>query len=625
MSLLENINSPNALNELGFPELETLASEVREFLIKNISHSGGHLASNLGVVELSIALHRTFDTETDRLVFDVGHQCYTHKILTGRRDDFASLRSFGGISGFPKPSESVHDAFAAGHASTSISAALGMARARTLLGDDHHVVAVIGDGALTGGLAYEALNDAGQSGEPVIVILNDNEMSIERNVGGISQHLARLRLKPSYAKFKDAFRRATGKLPGGKYIYRFVHRSKTILKNLLLPANMFESMGFTYLGPIDGHDIKSMSNLFQVAKSYRRPVLIHIVTTKGKGYAYSEKHPEAYHGISKFDVQSGRVPRAASATFSEVFGREMVELGKHARVAAITAAMESGTGLSAFHALYPERFFDVGIAEGHAVTMAAGMAKQGMIPVVALYSTFLQRAYDMLVHDVALQKLHVVFAVDRAGLVGEDGETHHGVFDVAFLAQIPGMAVYAPSSLAELSAMLKSAVLETRGPVAIRYPRGGEGAYTSLSEGASEVLSQGTHLTIVSYGTMINTAIEAAALLFRHGISAEVLKLNTLSPLDADAVAESALKTGRLIVLEDCVNTGSVGERLFAALYDKRVPCAVKRVNLGDHFIPHGKSDILATACGIDAESVKNAGLEVLQVERKETNRPFAI
>ena len=465
--LLNEIHTRADLLRLTPQENQQLCAEIREFLVRHIARTGGHLASNLGVVELTVALHQVYDTEKDRILFDVGHQSYVHKILTGRMDRFSTLRTYGGLAGFPKPSESVHDAFIAGHASESVSVALGMARARTLLHEDYSVVAVLGDGALTGGLAYEGLNDAGASGEPLVVVLNDNGMSITTNVGAISRHLKLLRLKPGYFGLKKAYRQFTRKIPGGAALYRFTHGLKTRLRRRLIGVTIFEEMGFSYLGPVDGHDVEKLKFLLKEAKGMNCPVLLHVITKKGKGYIPAEVTPSKYHGVGRFNPVTGLSAGGSGKSFSETFGQTLCDLAiEDQRICAITAAMEQGTGLSQFAASFHDRYFDVGIAEGHAVSMAAGLAKQGLLPVFAVYSTFLQRSYDMLQQDVGLLGLHVVLAVDRAGLVGEDGETHHGVFDVGYLRQIPGMTVFCPASQAELRRMLREAILETR-------PRGG--------------------------------------------------------------------------------------------------------------------------------------------------------
>lgn len=603
------------LKTISDAEAEALCARLRTSLVDTVSRTGGHLASNLGVVELTVAIHRVFDTGRDRLVFDVGHQCYAHKILTGRGGAMETLRSFGGLAGFPKPAESKCDAFIAGHASTAASVAVGMARARTLLGEDYHVLALMGDGALTGGLSYEGLSDAGSSGEKLIVILNDNGMSITKNVGGIAEHLARQRLKPQYLNFKKGYRKVMGVIPGGKQIYRITHNLKKAVKDVLLPGSMFEDMGFTYLGPVDGHNVSGLTRLLRYAKETAEgPVLLHVRTVKGKGYSPAEQNPDRFHGVGRFCVQTGEPLAPSKPNFSKVFGDKLCALAEQdRRVCAITAAMQSGTGLDQFSARFPERFFDVGITEGHAVTMAAGMAKQGMIPVFAVYSSFLQRAYDMLIHDVAIQKLHVVLAVDRAGLVGEDGETHHGVFDAAFLDTVPGMTVLCPSNFAELETMLSYAVLECRGPVAVRYPRGGEGAchYCGNPVG-STVLQEGRDLTIVSYGVTINSALEATRLLGEKGIAAEVVKLNSITPIEMAPVLDSVKKTGRLLVAEEAVEANCVGQRLVTALVRSGVSLqAVRLCNLGRGFVTHGPVDQLRRLCGLDAKSLYARGWEV--------------
>lgn len=603
---------------MGPEEVQALCGEIRSFLINSVSKTGGHLASNLGAVELTIALHKVFDPYRDRIVFDVGHQSYVHKLLTGRLEGFAHLRQFGGMAGFPKPVESDADAFVGGHASNSVSAALGMARARSLQSVDYSVIAVIGDGALTGGLAYEGLNDAGQSKEPLIVILNDNGMSIQPNVGGVSAFLARQRLKPSYLSFKRAFHGFTHTVPGGKHLYHVVHRIKLWMKNALIGSNMFDEMGFTYLGPVDGHDIRKLSFLLKQAKSLKCPVLLHVTTTKGRGYSYAEENPDEFHGVSGFNVQSGMCSESSRESFSSAFGKTMCAMaGEDRRICAITAAMEQGTGLSDFADRYPKRFFDVGIAEGHAVTMACGLAKQGMLPVVAIYSTFLQRAYDMMIHDAAIGRLHVVFAVDRAGLVGADGETHHGMFDTCFLRTVPNIQLLAPASTEELRKTLHHAVYEMEGPVAVRYPRGGNGVYADCIL-EDTILREGTDVTIVSYGAMISEAIEAAQLLELQGVQAELIKLWSLAPLDSAPIISSVKKTGRLIVLEDCVLSGSIGESLSATLLEAGVfPQALRLMNLGNRFVTHGSVGKLYESLGIDARSVAKTAKELISLEER--------
>ena len=589
-----------------------LCAQLRQELVDDVSKTGGHLASNLGAVELTVAIHRVFDTRQDRLVFDVGHQCYCHKILTGRREAMATLRQYGGIAGFPKPVESVHDAFIAGHASNSVAVALGMVRARQALGEHYKVMALIGDGALTGGLAYEGLSNAGACGQQLLVILNDNGMSITTNVGAVADHLARQRLKPQYLTFKRYYRRVMNSGKIGRKVYRFTHKVKQALKQSLLPCSMFENMGFNYVGPVNGHDLTGLTRALRYARELNEPVLLHVKTVKGKGYAPAEENPDAFHGVSPFDPATGKAKKKSGENFSAVFGRTLTQLAQQdRRVCAITAAMMSGTGLSQFQAAFPERFFDVGIAEGCAVSMAAGMAKQGAIPVFAVYSSFLQRAYDMLIHDVAIDKLHVVLGVDRAGLVGEDGETPHGVFDVAFLDSVPGMTVLAPSSYAELSGMLEQAVLHVDGPVAIRYPRGGEGAYHGdAGPGHAAVLRQGSDITLVSYGILINDALEAAELLAAEGVQAEVVKLNVITPLDPELVLESVKKTKVLLTIEDSAAHGSVGERLAAAVAEAGLRAKVLCRTSGDKFVTHGALSCLKQELGLDSAGIFRAALE---------------
>ena len=607
---------PERLNTLTDLQAKLLCDQLREQIIDGVSRTGGHLASSLGVVEATVAVHRVFDLETDRLVFDVGHQCYAHKILTQRGGQMDTLRRLGGLSGFPKPREHRADAFIAGHASNAVSVALGMARARTLNREDYCVLAMLGDGAMTGGLAYEGLSDAGQSGEQLVVILNDNGMSITKNVGGVARHLAQQRLKPQYLQFKKVYRRITGATAAGRGLYRFTHKAKQAVKNAVLHCSMFEDMGFTYLGPVDGHDVNYLTRLLRYARELNSPVLLHIKTVKGKGYPPAEREPDRFHGVGPFRVEDGAPLKESGESFSSVFGETLCQLAREREdVAAITAAMPDGTGLVGFAREFPARFFDVGIAEGHAVAMAAGMAKQRAAPVAAIYSTFLQRAYDMLIHDVAIQGLHVVLGVDRAGLSGEDGETHHGVFDVNYLSSVPGMKIYCPASFEELRAMLRYAVEKCRGPVAVRYPKGGEGAFRALCgvEGAS-VIRPGTDVTIAAYGVMVNEALEAARLLEERGKSAQVVKLNSIAPLDVDTVAACVKRTGRLVVAEECVDAGCVGRRLAAELA-LRGAAGVKLalVNLGDRFVQHGTVAELRALCGIDGASICRRAWEVTE------------
>jgi len=606
--ILENIHSPADVRKLNEEELTALCGELREFLVSSVSQTGGHLASNLGAVELTVAIHRCFDTSRDRLVFDVGHQCYVHKALTGRRELFSTLRQFNGLSGFPKPYESGHDAFIAGHASNSVSVALGMARARTLQHEDYSVLALIGDGALTGGLAYEGLNNAGASKEPLIVILNDNGMSINPNVGAMSKHLARLRSKPAYYHFKKWYRGLFGQNPMENGLYRFNHHLKTTLKRTMWPSStLFEDMGFTYLGPIDGHDLDRLCNVLQWAKELRSPVVVHVYTVKGKGYPFAEQNPGKFHGIGPFDPETGLARTSGADSFSGVFGKALADCAaEDGKICAITAAMEDGTGLTPFAKRYPSRFFDVGIAEGHGAAMAAGMAKQGMKPVFAVYSSFLQRSYDMLIHDIALERLHVVLAVDRAGLVGSDGATHHGCFDALFLPEIPGFTVYCPSSFSELRRMLREALFTCTGPAAVRYPRGGEGSYREDSgTGTAVRLMDGDGVTLLSYGILIGEVLRAAEELRRRGISAGVVKLNRISPLSYQEIESALGDAPCLVCVEDCYGAGCVGQRVAALLAERgRAPKKLILKNLGKTFVHEGTVPQLWHSLGLDAEGI---------------------
>ncbi|MDD5938686.1 MAG: 1-deoxy-D-xylulose-5-phosphate synthase [Clostridiales bacterium] len=613
------LHIPTDLHLITDAEAETLCAELRTRLVQVVSQTGGHLASNLGAVELTVALHRVFAPERDRIIFDVGHQCYCHKMLTGRDAAMDTLRSFGGLSGFPKPGESVCDAFTVGHASTAVSVAVGMARARTILHRDYRVIALLGDGALTGGLAYEGLSDAGDSGEPLLVILNDNGMSITRNVGGVAEHLARQRLKPQYLSFKKGYRRVMESFSLGRHIYQVTHQIKTAVKETLLPCSLFEDMGFTYLGPVDGHDVRGLTRLLRYARDLEGPVLLHVRTVKGKGYPPAEADPGRFHGVGRFDPATGLALEASGQNFSRIFGETLCTLAERdSRICAVTAAMKPGTGLDSFAEGFPRRFFDVGIAEGHAVTMCAGMAKQGVIPVFAVYSSFLQRAYDMLLHDVAIQGLHVVFCVDRAGLVGEDGETHHGIFDVGFLDTIPGMTVLCPASYAELKTMLAYAVETCRGPVAVRYPRGGEGGYQADAGLApSVILRSGRDVTLVGYGTQINALLGAAERLEKENVSAEVIKLNSITPLDPKAVLDSVRKTGNLLVAEESANSNCVGVRLTAAIAQARIVAGnITLQNLGERFPTQGSVQQLRRLYGLDADSIAERIEEVIRHEK---------
>ncbi len=624
MRILPKINGHEDLVKLTDAERTELCGEIREFLVSSVSKTGGHLASNLGTVELSVAIETVFDTMKDRLVFDVGHQSYVHKMLTGRQTDFEHLRQFGGMSGFPKPYESASDAFVAGHASSSVSIALGMARARSLLHQDYQVVALLGDGAATGGMAFEALNDAAVSREPMVVILNDNAMSIDRNVGGLSRHLSRLRSSDAYLRLKQHYRSFVMKLPGGKRFYGFTSRLKNRLKRMILPSTIFENMGLTYFGPIDGHDLPALISVLRSARDLKGPVVVHVITQKGHGYTPAEQHPSKFHGIGKFDPATGKTLGKKSETFSESFGDTMLELAeKDERICAITAAMPGGTGLLKFRNHYPRRTFDVGIAEEHAVSMAGGLAKQGMVPVVAIYSTFLQRAYDQIMQDVAILKLHVVLAVDRAGLVGEDGETHHGIFDVGFLRQTPGMTVLCPASLAEQKQMLRWAVEDYTGPVAVRYPRGGDGTYRDSAwipgmaarDGVLACHRTGADVTLITYGTLLDNVMQAAELLDRQGIHATVLRLLTVAPLPVAQIVSGISARHHVVVVEEVCAGSGIRQDLAWELCHALPDCKVDGIDLGHRFVTHGSPASLYQYCGLDVQSIADYTREVLRHE----------
>ncbi len=613
MNILNKVNSSNDIKQLDKSELPQLCSELREFIINSVSKTGGHLASNLGTVELTVALHRVYDSSVDRIVFDVGHQSYAHKIITGRRDAFGTLRCYGGLSGFPKPYEADDDAFIAGHASNSVSVAYGMARARTIKGGKYSVCAVIGDGALTGGLAYEGLANVGGSSEPIVIILNDNGMSINGNVGGMAKLLSKERVKPGYINFKRWYKQAVSGMNG---LYNASHKAKEALKKSILPSNMFDSMGIYYLGPVDGHDVDQLETVIRWAKEMNKPVLVHVISKKGKGCKYAEEHPDKYHGVGKFDPATGEMP-ASKPCFSSVFGKKLTQLAEiNHDIVAISAAMCAGTGLTGFADRFPSRFFDVGIAEEHAVAMAAGMAKQGLTPVVAIYSGFLQRAYDMLIHDVSLQDLHVVFCVDRAGLVGSDGETHHGAFDVSYLRSVPHMQLLCPASFAELEAMLDEAVNRMSGPVAIRYPRGGEGRYTDCMLDGCVKLRSGSDITITAYGTDINIALDTADALSDKGIHADVFKLSRLDSAYYGDIIASMQKTGSFLMSEQVCSSGCIADDILANAERMGVKInAAYTPNLGSGIVVQGTVPELIAHCGLDAESLTNEAEKLVRGE----------
>ncbi len=612
MGLLENIHDPEDLRALNAEQLRTLADEIRQEMIKVVAANGGHLAPNLGVVELTLALHRSFDSPQDKIIWDVGHQTYIHKLITGRFAQFKTLRQHNGLAGFPKRSESPHDCFETGHSSTSISAAVGYAKARDLLHQKHHVVAVIGDGAMTAGMAFEAMNHAGHSSTGLIVVLNDNEMSISPNVGAMSSYLNRLRTDPRYDKRKAELEHYLKKIPGiGSTVAKAAEKAKDSLKYLLVPGLLFEELGFTYLGPIDGHDRVVLEQIFEQAKQKQGPVLIHVKTCKGKGYAPAEHNPDVFHGVGPFDPVTGELlKKVAPPTYTQVFGECLCELAaQDERIVAITAAMPSGTGLSLFARRYPERFFDVGIAEQHAVTFAAALAFAGLKPVVAIYSTFLQRAYDQIVHDVCLQGANVMFAIDRAGVVGDDGPTHHGTFDMTFLRSAPNLTLMAPKDENELRHMIYTAA-RINGPVAVRYPRSaGQGVaidskLAAIPVGRAEVLRDGRDLTIIGVGPLVNTCLMAAHELRYRGIDATVINLRFVSPLDRETILRYARLTQRIITVEDHILNGGMGSAILELLADEGLNgVAVERLGYSG-FVEQGQISKLHQIYGLSVKGI---------------------
>ena len=609
--LLEQINGPEDLKKLTIRQANLLAKEIREFIIEKTSHTGGHLASNLGVVELTIGLFRALDLPKDKIIWDVGHQAYTHKILSGRKDDFDGLRQLGGISGFPKRSESPFDSFDTGHSSTSISAGLGMAQGRDILGEDYTVVSVIGDGALTGGMAYEALNNAAHLKKNFIIILNDNNMSISENVGGVSNYLNGIRTAAGYNRFKRGLETKLRKLPfAGEWLIEHLKRTKDSLKGIVIPGMFFEEMGVTYLGPVNGHDVRAVERAVRDAKRLDHAVLIHVLTKKGKGYAPAEQHPEKFHGVEPFDIRTGKKLAASPLpSYTKVFSDKLCHLAKaDPKIVAITAAMPDGTGLSQFKELYPERFFDVGIAEQHAVTSAAGMAAAGLHPVVAVYSSFLQRGFDQLVHDVCLQNLPVVFAVDRAGLVGSDGETHQGIFDLSYLSEIPNMTVMAPKNMWELEQMLEFAFSQD-GPAAIRYPRGI--AYMGLKQyaapieyGRGELIYKGREIALLALGSMVSTAEHICAKLRPEGYELTLANARFAKPVDLELVEKLAASHEVIVTLEENVERGGFGQVVTGYVHAHFPRVRVYNVTLPDNYVEHGDVSALRNMLGIDSDSI---------------------
>ena len=609
--MLEKIQKPNDIKKIPADQLPALAEEIREFIIESLSKTGGHLASNLGVVELTIAMHRVFDLPKDKLIWDVGHQSYTHKILTGRKDGFETLRREGGISGFPKRSESDCDVFDTGHSSTSISAGVGYVRARELKKENYSVVSIIGDGALTGGMAYEALNNAASLKSNFIIVLNDNEMSITENVGGMSSYLSGLRTASAYTDFKMDVTKALNRIPGiGPGMVDAMRKTKSSIKQIIIPGMLFEDMGLTYLGPVDGHNIPQLIKTFQEAKRFEGPILVHVLTQKGRGYEPAMRHPARFHGAGPFDVKTGLPVGKSNPTYTDVFSTVMRKMGDRRKdVAAVTAAMMTGVGLKRFYNMFPDRCFDVGIAEEHAVTFAAALSLGGITPVVAIYSSFLQRAYDQIMHDVCMQNLHVVFAIDRAGLVGYDGETHHGIFDLSYLGSMPNMTILAPKNLWELSDMIKFAV-DYDGPIAVRYPRGE--AYTGLKEfrapiclGKSEVIHEGSRVALLAVGSMVKMAEEVQKQLKeRMDMDAALVNARFVKPIDEELLRSFADTYELVVTLEENVKDGGFEERVLAFAEEEDLPFGVEIIALPDRFIPHGSVSYQMKQVGFTPEDI---------------------
>ncbi len=609
--MLEKIQKPNDIKKIPADQLPALAEEIRKFIIESLSKTGGHLASNLGVVELTIAMHRVFNLPKDKLIWDVGHQSYTHKILTGRKDGFETLRREGGISGFPKRSESDCDVFDTGHSSTSISAGVGYVRARELKKENYSVVSIIGDGALTGGMAYEALNNAASLKSNFIIVLNDNEMSITENVGGMSSYLSGLRTASAYTGFKMDVTKALNRIPGiGPGMVDAMRKTKSSIKQIIIPGMLFEDMGLTYLGPVDGHNIPQLIKTFQEAKRFEGPILVHVLTQKGRGYEPAMRHPARFHGAGPFDVKTGLPVGKSNPTYTDVFSTVMRKMGDRRKdVAAVTAAMMTGVGLKRFYNMFPDRCFDVGIAEEHAVTFAAALSLGGITPVVAIYSSFLQRAYDQIMHDVCMQNLHVVFAIDRAGLVGYDGETHHGIFDLSYLGSMPNMTILAPKNLWELSDMIKFAV-DYDGPIAVRYPRGE--AYTGLKEfrapiclGKSEVIHEGSRVALLAVGSMVKMAEEVQKQLKeRMDMDAALVNARFVKPIDEELLRSFADTYELVVTLEENVKDGGFGERVLAFAEEEDLPFGVEIIALPDRFIPHGSVSYQMKQVGFTPEDI---------------------
>lgn len=619
---LDSMNFPEDIKKLNDNELLDLGEEIRKFLIESVSKTGGHLSSNLGVVELTLSLFKTFDIGRDKLIWDVGHQSYIHKILTGRKDGFKNLRKKDGLSGFPKRSESIYDCFQTGHSSTSISAALGMARARDIKKEKHNVIAVIGDGALTGGLAFEALNDIGFRKTKMIIVLNDNQMSIAKNVGGVSIYLNKLRMKPKYNKIKSNINTELSKSKGGKVVLSNMLKLKNGLKSLVVDSMLFEDMGIKYIGPIDGHNIKLMNEVFSMAKNINGPVIVHTTTKKGKGYEFAEKSPSKFHGISPFNLENGEVCKTCCETYSSAFGKALNKIAKEDKdVVAITAAMPDGTGLKEFSKNFPERFFDVGIAEEHAVTLSAGMASSGLKPVFAVYSTFLQRAYDEILHDVCIQNLPVVFAIDRAGVVGEDGETHQGILDISYLSTMPNMTIVAPKSLKEVEILLRWA-LNKKTPVAIRYPKGGDKLNNlpilkEINYGKWEVLNKGENLAIIACGKTVEFAMEALYKLKEKNINPTIINATFIKPIDEEKIKYLAENNFNIITVEDNMKQGGLGSSILNSLNNYNYKKTIKILAYEDKFIEQASVDIIYKENFLDSDGIVKTALNLSYEKEK--------
>lgn len=617
--LLDHIDNIQELKKLNIKEKNQLAQEIREYIIQTVSKTGGHLASNLGVVELTLALHSIFEVPKDKIVWDVGHQTYVHKILTGRKEQMKTLRQMDGIAGFTKTCESETDCFNTGHSSTSISVAAGMARAREIEKKNNHVIAIIGDGALTGGMALEALNEVGASKTKMIVILNDNEMSISKNVGGISMFLNRIRTRKFYTNSNNYIKKIVNKIPYiGNAIIHSVRKLKYSIKQLMIPNMMFEDMGYKYLGPVDGHDIEKLESILRIAKRLEGPVLIHIITKKGKGYKPAEENPDKFHSTGAFDIATGEAVKKTRLDYSKVFGEELVQIAKeNLEIVAITAAMKDGTGLSKFSKEFPNRFFDIGIAEQHAIGMAAGMAKAGMIPVVPIYSSFFQRGYDQVIHDVCIQSLPVVLCADRAGIVGNDGETHQGIYDLSFFSIVPNLNIMAPKDFKELRLMLKFAI-NLKKPVVIRYPRGGEGkisfeTHEHIELGKAEMIKEGKDITIIAIGKMVERAVEVGIVLKEHEIEAEIINARFVKPIDEEMIIHSIQKTKKVITIEDNIIEGGLGTKVIEVLNKNKIKKVfVKKMGYPDEFVQHGNVEQIEEKYGLDAENIVKTCMKLI-------------